>query len=110
MRYMFVAMVLGFVVLACSHEAVAQASKKLKDRPEDAQQKSWEQVDRINREGDATRSRNEQARKSAGLDKKKYTGGSVTKRHVLPERKKSETRQPDEKKHQSKKKPTPPKQ
>lgn len=90
MRYVLVATMLCFMALLSPRESSAQASKRLKDLSgEDAQKKSWDQVDKINREADGTRSRNEQARKSAGLDNKKHTGGNVTKRHVLPEAGKS---------------------
>jgi hypothetical protein len=108
LRHVLTMVMLGVLVLACPQDSPAQAGKKLKEKAaEDAQKKSWEQVDQINRETDGTRSRNEQARKSAGLDKKKYTGGNVTKRHVLPETKKSDTKKADAKKSDSKKQKAP---
>lgn len=100
-RYVFV-MMLGIFLLLSPQDAAAQAGKRLKEKSlADPQKESWEQVDKINREADGTRSRNEQARKSAGLDKKKYTGGNVTKSHVLPNAKKSDAKKSDTKKRES---------
>lgn len=110
LRYVLIVLMLGIVVLATPQELPAQATKRLKEKStEDAQKKSWEQVDRVNRESDGSRSRYEQSRKSAGLDKKKYTGGNITKRQVLPERKKSEIKKSDTQKSDAKKQKSTPK-
>jgi hypothetical protein len=84
LRYALVGVALCVLFALSSQFAAAQASKKLEGKSAtSAQQKSWEQVDQINRESDATRARYQQARQSSG-DKKKYTGGNITKSSVFP--------------------------
>lgn len=110
MRCVLAAIMLCFMALLSPQESSAQASKRLKDLSgEDAQKKSWDQVDKINREADGTRNRNEQARTSGGLDKRKTTGGNVTKRHVLPDAKWSDARKSEGKKSDTQKQKSPPK-
>lgn len=101
LRYAFTVVALGVVFLLNPEVGSAQASKKLKEKQAaNPQKESWDQVDKINREADGTRSRNARARKAGKLDEKKYTGGKVTRRHVLPDAPKPATK---------KQKPTPPK-
>lgn len=81
--WLFVTAVCLLIVIAYS-PTHAQATKKLGERTAtSAQQKSWEQVDKINRETDATKSRYQQAQRS-GIDKRKYTGGNITKSSIFP--------------------------
>lgn len=64
----------------------AQASKQLEKRTKDlqnTQQKSWEQVDKINKEADGTKSRYQQSREASGLNKQKK-GYDVTKHGIVP--------------------------
>ncbi len=86
LRNTLVALVIGLLFIVGSESSLSQASKRLGDRApkSDPQKDAWNQVDKINRETDGTKSRNAQARKAGKLDEKKYTGGKVTKRHVLP--------------------------
>ena len=84
LRYAFVAAALCVLFVLAPRFSTAQASKKLEGKSAtSAQQKSWEQVDQINRETDATRARYHQAQQSGG-DKKKYTGGNITKSSIFP--------------------------
>ncbi len=87
LRNSFIALLIAVVI--GSGSASSQASKRIGDRApkSDPQKDSWNQVDKINRETDGTRSRNAQARKAGKLDEKKYTGGNITKNHVLPKSK-----------------------
>jgi hypothetical protein len=84
LRYAFVSAALCAAFVVGPQYSAAQASKKLEGKSAtSAQQKSWEQVDQINRETDATRGRYHQAQQSGG-DKKKYTGGNITKSSIFP--------------------------
>ena len=84
LRYALVGATLCALVVLGPRTSSAQASKKLEGKSAtSAQQKSWEQVDQINRETDATRARYHQAQQSSG-DKKKYTGGNITKSSIFP--------------------------
>jgi len=76
----------GLFLLLNPQDASAQASKALEKKPigSSSQQNSWDQVDRINKESDGTRSRYYQSRESAGLNKKGYTGGRITRSSVFP--------------------------
>jgi len=86
-RKAFVVVALSAAIVQGYHSSPAQATKKLKEKSEAAaQQKSWEQVDRINGEADATRARREQAQQQG--DKKRYTGGNITKSSVFPKSRK----------------------
>ena len=74
-------------ILVGYQSSLAQATKRLKEKSETAaQQKSWEQVDKINHEADGTRARREQALKQG--DQKRYTGGNITKSSVFPKSRK----------------------
>ncbi|MFN0157376.1 MAG: hypothetical protein ACKVRP_04805 [Bacteroidota bacterium] len=85
LRYAFAMVVVGVLFLLTPDVTSAQASKRLKEKQTtNPQKESWDQVDKINREADGTRSRNDQARKAGKIDKKGHTGGKITKRHVLP--------------------------
>ena len=96
-RYMFVVATFVVLLILSSSPSIAQASKKLQEKSaQSAQQKSWEQVDQINKESDATRSRYQQAQGS-GVDKKKYTGGNITRSSIFPktQKKKSAVKKED---------------
>ncbi len=87
-RIAFAATGLCVLLLVGYQSSPAQATKKLKEKSEAAaQQKSWEQVDKINHEADATRARREQALQQG--DKKRYTGGNITTSSVFPKSPKS---------------------
>ena len=82
-RFAVVAAALLFLI--GSQDARAQASRYLeKKQPGNPQQNSWDQVDRINRESDGTKSRYNQSRQQAGLNKKGYTGGKITTSSIFP--------------------------
>ena len=82
-RNAFVAIAFCVLFVLGLQSAPAQATKKLKEKSETAaQQKSWDQVDKINGEADATRARREQAQRQG--DQKRYTGGNITKSSVFP--------------------------
>ncbi len=60
--------ILAAATLLVTAGALAQASKQLEQRAKDsqaAQEKSWKQVDQINREADQTTSRLHESRKSS---------------------------------------------
>lgn len=85
LRYSFAVVIFAALFALNPEDANAQASKRLKqNQTANPQKESWDQVDKINRGAEGSRSRNEQARKAGKLDEKKYTGGTITKRHVLP--------------------------
>ena len=87
LRNTLVASALCVAIVVGYEESQAQATKKLKEKSETAaQQKSWEQVDKINQESDATKARREQALRQG--DRKRYTGGNVTKSSVFPKSRK----------------------
>ena len=88
LRNTFVTSALCVTIVAGYQASPAQATKKLKEKSETAaQQKSWEQVDKINHEADATRARREQAQQQG--DRKRYTGGNITTSSVFPKPPKS---------------------
>jgi hypothetical protein len=74
-----------FVMLLWAGAGFAQASKALEERTKSLQQgekKSWQQVDEINRETDATKARQQQARQ-ASTKKTPASGYSVQKKTVV---------------------------
>jgi len=85
-RYLIAMAAVSIFLLLSPQPVSAQASKRLEKKPvgSSSQQDSWEQVDRINRESDGTKSRYNQSRESAGLNKKGYTGGKITTSSVFP--------------------------
>ncbi len=87
LRNTFIASALCVAIVVGYQTSPAQATKKLKEKSETAaQQKSWEQVDKINGEADATRARREQAQRQG--DQKRYTGGNITKSSIFPKSRK----------------------
>ena len=73
-----------FCLLPCGRVANAQASEQLKQRTKEmgtAQERSWQQVDQINRETDQTRARLQQARRS-GETAYERSGYTVKKTEV----------------------------
>lgn len=72
------------VLLVVPVKVYAQASKALEERTKSLQQgeqKSWQQVDEINKETDKTKGRYQQAQK-AGAQPSKPTGYTVKKRSI----------------------------
>jgi hypothetical protein len=75
----FVAL-LTFCVLPVSQKAISQGIGKLDERTkvaDSAQQKSWQQVDQINKEADKTTTRLQQSRQSAAQSTNANAGYSV---------------------------------
>ncbi len=74
---------LAVFFLVTSHKALSQASTKLDEKTkamESAQQKSWQQVDEINKETDNTKARRQQAQSAAHNAQK--SGYSVKKTSI----------------------------
>jgi hypothetical protein len=100
----FAALVIGCIMVP--QWASAQASKKLQEKGGAAasgQQKSWEQVDQINRETDQTKARYQQAQKAGGI-KRGFNEGYSVKKSSAAKRSPKAKAPPQKQKPQPKKK------
>ena len=103
-------LVLAVLVTSCimvPQRASAQASKKLQEKGGAAasgQQKSWEQVDQINRESDQTKARYQQAQKAGGIKRGFNEGYSLKKSSAARRSPKAKATPPQKQKSQPKKK------